>query len=88
MFGRGRLACSFRGRGEAEVVKLEAGPRIPRAGPRVYIRDRCIAASNQIMEQHAGGEPQNPEHRHGVLAWVFRGISRAARWPGPRCRVV
>jgi ATP-dependent protease Clp ATPase subunit len=45
------LYCSFCHRSESEVTKLVAGPRILFIGPRVYICDRCVAASLEIMEQ-------------------------------------
>lgn len=66
MFGRRRLACSFCGKGAAEVAKLVAGPR-------VYICDRCVAVARQIMEG-TGDEPRQPEPRDGALREVIRRI--------------
>ena len=42
MFGR-KLACSFCGKGEADVKKLVAGPK-------VYICDRCAIEVLRIMD--------------------------------------
>ena len=47
MFTR-KLACSFCGKGEADVAKLVAGPK-------VYICDTCAAEVMRIME--ASGDP-------------------------------
>ncbi len=51
-FGRTRLTCSFCGKGEAEVAKLVAGPK-------VLICDRCVAIASRIMEDsgNASGPP-------------------------------
>jgi len=65
MFGR-TLACSFCGKGEAEVAKLVAGPR------RVFICDQCVAAARRMMDDDAdtGGvsrassTPTKPFSRH------------------------
>jgi ATP-dependent protease Clp ATPase subunit len=46
-----RLLCSFCRRRDSEVTKLVAGPRLLLIGPRVYICDRCVAASLEIMER-------------------------------------
>ncbi|MBI4010974.1 MAG: hypothetical protein HY359_01580 [Candidatus Rokubacteria bacterium] len=83
MFGRKRLACSFCLKGEAEVAKLVAGPRVLLAGPRVYICDRCVALANQIMGQHPGDEPRNPEPRHRLVRRVCRRIAQAWQRGGP-----
>jgi len=50
MFGRRRLACSFCGKGAAEVAKLVAGPK-------VYICDACVAVASRIMK---GDGPDQP----------------------------
>lgn len=63
MFGRRRLACSFCGRGEADVDKLVAGPR-------VYICDRCVAAATRIMESTDGAPPAPQPRRAGARAWL------------------
>jgi ATP-dependent protease Clp ATPase subunit len=51
-----RLSCSFCGKGEAEVSKLVAGPR-------VYICDECVAVASRLMgsDPHDGGEPAKVE---------------------------
>lgn len=46
----GKLACSFCGKKDDEVAKLVAGPRVYRAGPRVYICDACVTVANRLME--------------------------------------
>ena len=52
MFRGRRWACSFCGKGEAEVAKLVAGPK-------VYICDECVAVASRIMESHP--TPPAPE---------------------------
>jgi hypothetical protein len=52
MFTRNRLACSFCGKGAAEVSKLVAGPK-------VYICDACVATATRIMND-AGDGPFGP----------------------------
>ncbi len=47
MFKLRQLRCSFCRKGEREVSKLVAGPR-------VYICDACVAIARRIME---GGSP-------------------------------
>ena len=49
MFRRNRLACSFCGKGAAEVSKLVAGPR-------VFICDSCVAEASRIMSDPGTGE--------------------------------
>ena len=50
MLSRRGLRCSFCGKGEAEVQKLVAGPR-------VYICDACVTAASRIMNDPSGGQP-------------------------------
>jgi hypothetical protein len=50
MLRRRGLRCSFCGKGEAEVRKLVAGPR-------VYICDVCVTAAGRIMSDPSGCEP-------------------------------
>jgi ATP-dependent protease Clp ATPase subunit len=50
MFGKHQLACSFCGKKEDDVATLVAGPRVYRAGPRVYICDECVTVANRLME--------------------------------------
>jgi len=54
MFMRKRLACSFCGRGAADVSKLVAGPR-------VFICDACVAEAARIMSDPGAGHPANPQ---------------------------
>lgn len=76
MFGHRRLACSFCGRGAAEIEKLVAGPR-------VYICDRCVEAARQIMEgvappdDRAAGRGRMPR----TFGWLRRAVGRLG--PGP-----
>ena len=49
MFKRRALACSFCGKGAAQVAKLVAGPK-------VYICDRCVAEASRIMSAPGGGD--------------------------------
>jgi ATP-dependent protease Clp ATPase subunit len=60
MFGRKRLACSFCGKGAAEVAKLVAGPK-------VYICDGCVSLAAQIMQGAGPDQPHPPQVRSGVL---------------------
>ena len=56
MFRR-KLACSFCRRGEAEVAKLVAGPR-------VYICDRCAKEALRIMDNSTESQARPaPAHR-------------------------
>jgi ATP-dependent Clp protease ATP-binding subunit ClpX len=50
MFGKNRLACSFCGKKDDDVAKLVAGPRVYRAGPRVYICDECVTIAIHLMQ--------------------------------------
>jgi ATP-dependent protease Clp ATPase subunit len=65
MFTR-KLACSFCGRGAAEVSKLVAGPR-------VFICDSCVAEASRIMSDPSSGasmQVQSPVTLwRRVLAW-------------------
>ena len=76
MFRGRRLACSFCGRGEGDVVKLVAGPK-------VYICDHCVALASKIMEEHSADEPRPPERPLGLLQRVWNRIARAGYrdWP-------
>jgi hypothetical protein len=80
MFGRRRLACSFCGKGEAEVSKLVAGPRLLLAGPRVYICDACVALASRLMEQDAGGAGHGQARPEGLLRRAGRRIAHAMSW--------
>ena len=53
MFWKNRLACSFCGKGAAEVAKLVAGPK-------VYICDACAVMAIQIMRNSDGTTSQAP----------------------------
>jgi hypothetical protein len=83
MLGR-RLACSFCGKGEANVAKLVAGPR-------VYICDQCAAEVIRIMEESNHDPSQSSPSPKGLLGRSWDRILRA--WPGgrrhiPECHVV
>lgn len=54
MFKLKRLRCSFCGKGEAEVSKLVAGPR-------VYICDECVAVARRLMEDAPDGDAPPPK---------------------------
>jgi len=74
MFTRNRLACSFCGKGAAEVSKLVAGPR-------VFICDSCIAEASRLMSDPSiGASAQSqpaPSLWRRLSGWVGRhGISR------------
>jgi hypothetical protein len=72
MFRRRVLRCSFCGKGEAEVQKLVAGPR-------VYIFDVCVTAASRIMSDPSGGQ-QPPAARPAgwrrLLTRVGRSLGR------------
>jgi hypothetical protein len=73
IFRSRRLACSFCGRGEAQVAKLVAGPR-------VYICDRCAAIAMQIMEAASGDPPRPsaPARGRTLLGRILGRFGRAA----------
>ena len=60
MFRRKRLACSFCGKGEADVAKLVAGPK-------VYICDECVAVASRMMEGDGPDQPTTHDRRRGFL---------------------
>jgi hypothetical protein len=71
MFRR-RLACSFCGKGEADVTKLVAGPH-------VYICDQCAAEVIRIMDQSADKERPSPTSPNPLFRTVrdrIRGLWR------------
>ena len=71
-FRRGRLACSFCGKGEADVAKLVAGPR-------VYICDRCAALAMEIM--NASGDPTaRPPQSASWFRRALRKVAETARY--------
>jgi hypothetical protein len=72
---RRKLACSFCGKGEANVAKLVAGPR-------VYICDQCAAEVIRIMEESDHDPSQSSPSRRGLLRRSWDRIVRA--WPGGR----
>ena len=57
MLGRRRLACSFCGKGAADVAKLVAGPK-------VYICDKCVAVASRIMKD-VGLDQRTTQPTHG-----------------------
>jgi len=68
MFGRRRLACSFCGKGEADVAKLVAGPR-------VFICDQCVNAASQIMGEDSNPPPSQEPNR-SLLRRVMKRFGR------------
>ncbi len=70
MLRRRLLTCSFCGKGEADVAKLVAGPK-------VYICDRCVAIASRIMDVHSGSELQIPVPQPGFWQRV---LSRIGWW--------
>jgi hypothetical protein len=71
-----RLRCSFCGKGENEVLKLVAGPR-------VYICDGCVAVATRMMNDPGAGD-----QRPGVRRPVWRKLLTRARglWRGGDAR--
>ena len=67
MFMRKRLACSFCGKGAAEVSKLVAGPR-------VFICDTCAEDAVRIMRDSDPGTSPQPKPAIGIWrrmrAWL------------------
>lgn len=83
MVGR-KLACSFCGKGETDVAKLVAGPR-------VYICDQCAAQVIRIMEDSADNEAPRLSARVGLFRRMYERIRRP--WHGsfphsPECHAV
>jgi hypothetical protein len=85
MFKRNRLACSFCGKGAAEVSKLVAGPR-------VFICDSCVAEASRIMSDPSAGESvqcqRSPSLWRSLSGWfgrhrVSRGEMEARYLRGP-----
>jgi len=72
MFGRRRLACSFCGKGEADVAKLVAGPK-------VFICDQCVAVASRIMEQDGGEQPPAAETQRGFVRRVIKRLTKDER---------
>jgi hypothetical protein len=64
------LKCSFCGRGEAEVAKLVAGPR-------VFICDSCVAVAARIMEEDPGPPAQPRSLWRRLLDWIAGGFRRS-----------
>ena len=78
MFRSRRLRCSFCGKGEAEVEKLVAGPR-------VFICDGCVAVASRLMDAPTGGDNQPPAVRQSVCNRVTEVARRI--WRGGAARV-
>jgi hypothetical protein len=68
-----KLACSFCGKGEAEVAKLVSGPR-------VYICDQCAAEAVRIMNSSDGTDGPATSSRRGFAAAVR--VRVRALWHG------
>ena len=64
MFRRRKLACSFCGKGEADVAKLVAGPK-------VFICDQCVSVASRMMEE-ADNPPPSPQPKTSLLRRVLR----------------
>ena len=63
-----QLSCSFCGKGEREVLKLVAGPR-------VYICDACVAAADRLMKDDSSGtEPKEVLTLWQRIAERIRGL--------------
>jgi hypothetical protein len=72
MLGRKPLACSFCGKGEAEVTKLVAGPK-------VYICNKCVALAARIIEGDA--PDQNKTHpTFGPVFWSGSVLVSVGSW--------
>jgi len=69
MLRRKRLACSFCGKGEAEVTKLVAGPK-------VYICDKCVALAARIIQGDAPDQQDTPHIRSRVLERLRARVGR------------
>jgi hypothetical protein len=84
MFGRKRLACSFCGKGAADVTKLVAGPK-------VYICDECVAMASRIMKGAGPHQPVILLSRRGFLARLqarLHGLLTRGRVHGSVCQSV
>jgi hypothetical protein len=73
-----RLACSFCGRGEKEVEKLVAGPR-------VYICDRCVAIASRMMNEVDGSAVSA---RLGLWRSVWNRVRLWMNWGSQRRSVM
>jgi hypothetical protein len=69
---RQKLTCSFCGKGEADVAKLVAGPR-------VYICDQCAAHVIRIMAQSPDNDPGPSASRAGLLRRMSDRVLRGWR---------
>ena len=69
MFFRTRLACSFCGKGAAEVSKLVAGSR-------VYICDVCVATASRIMSASDGTNSEASVPSRTLWQWCTDRLSR------------
>jgi hypothetical protein len=81
---RQKLMCSFCGKGEADVAKLVAGPR-------VYICDQCAAQVIRIMEQSDDNAPGSSHSRGGLFRRMSDRLRRAWRGgipPSSECHAV
>ena len=64
MFQSRRLACSFCGKGAAEVSKLVAGPR-------VFICEGCVAEATRIMSTPNVPAREAPLAKRSLLRRLF-----------------
>jgi len=72
MFRRKHLTCSFCGKGEAEVVKLVAGPK-------VFICDECVATASRLMQGESPVQLTSKEDRRSILPTLWEQIRSAVR---------
>ena len=79
MIKLGQFRCSFCKRGETEVAKLVAGPR-------VYICDECVTIARRLMDGGAPDDSQAPK----VEPTIWRKLAAHVRqlWPGGDARRV
>lgn len=77
MFERKGWACSLCRRRAAEVTKLVAAPK-------VYIRDRCEAAANRIVNEADADPPAPPRARAGSVQRSLGYIPRLSSGDCPR----
>ena len=69
LFWKRNLRCSFCGRGEADVRKLVAGPR-------VHICDRCVAIARDLMEDNPDAAPPFPAPSSSFVQRVRKAARR------------
>jgi hypothetical protein len=68
------MACSFCGRGAADVAKLVVGPR-------VFICEACVAVASRLMQQSSETPQQLPDGEAGSVWQRRRRLWRGKRRP-------